>query len=112
MFSDKNWDTFDEWLEKYGPTNDPDGFSKWFIMMNRMEIIGLMVKRGFVDIELVDDIMSSGILVVWNKYESIVQGLRERYGIPQLLEYQEFLVEEIRKIVAQQHPDFKGKREP
>jgi hypothetical protein len=108
MFSDEVWDSPDEWLKKHGPINDPDGFSKWFMMMNAMEMWGLLVKRGFVELELVDDIMSSGILILWDKYEPVVQRLRELYGAPQLLEYQEFLVNEIRNIVAIQHPDFRG----
>jgi hypothetical protein len=109
MFSDETWDNPDEWLDKHGPTNDPDGFSKWFMTMNAMEMWGLLVKRGFVELELVDDIMSSGILILWDKYEAVVQRLRKLYGVPQLLEYQEYLVDEIRIVVDKQHPDYTGR---
>lgn len=110
VFSDKTWDTFDEWWEMYGPINNPDAFSKWFKMILAHETIGLLLKRDFLDIEVIDDLMSGAILMTWDRYEAIIDGLRERYGYPQLQEHQEYLANEIRKIVKNQHPDFEGKR--
>jgi hypothetical protein len=109
VFTEKKWDSFDEWWEQNGATNNPDIFARWFKMMYTHELFGLMAKRGFLDIEIIDDLMSGGILMIWDRYGPIVEGMREKYGYPQLQEHQEYLVNEIRKIVNKQHPNFQGK---
>lgn len=110
IFSDKTWDTFDEWWELYGPTKNPDAFAKWLHAMLTYEIIGVLLKRGFLDIEVIDDLMSGGTLMIWDRYGSIIEGLRERFGYPQLQEHQEYMASEIRKIVNKQHPDYEGRK--
>ena len=98
---------FDDWWEKYGPENNMEFFKRWFSMMLFYEEIGILVKRKLIDPTFVDDMMSGPILLVWEKYELINRGIRERYGYPQWQEWQEYLTGEIRKIVDKQHPDFR-----
>ena len=111
LMTKREWSTFDEWWEKYGPENNVDKFTSWFKWMVTYEMYGIMLKRGFLDIELIDDIMSGMVLMVWDAYEPIILGFRKRFGYPQFQEYQEYLTTEIRKVVEQQHPDFEGRRQ-
>ena len=108
----KNWDTFDEWWEQNGLTTNPQAFGFWFKQMYGHEMYGLMVRRGFIDVSLVDDLFSGGVLMLWDKYGPIIEELRIRWGYPHLQEHQEYLVNEIRKIVETQHPDYKGTINP
>ena len=112
VWSEKTWDTFEEWWEQSGPTKNPEAFSKWFMTMLNYEMYGDLVKNGFLDINILDDLMSGGVLLTWDRFEPIIVGLRERYGYPHLQEHQEYLVNEIRKIVERQHPDYTGQYTP
>ena len=97
---------FDAWWQKYGPGNNMEFFRRWFSMLVFMEGIGIQIGRGLLDVAVVDDMMSGPILICWDRYEPIIKGIRERYGYPQFQEHQEYLVEEIRKIVNRQHTDY------
>jgi hypothetical protein len=55
------------------------------------EGLGLMVKRGTAPLDLVDDLVSSDILVAWPKFEPIIGGYRKAMASPQTLEWFEFL---------------------
>jgi len=96
----------DSWWQKYGPVNNMEFFKRWFSMLVFMEGIGIQIKRGLLDPSVVDDMMSGPILICWDRYEPIIKGIREKYGYPQFQEYQEYLVDEIRKIVNKQHSDY------
>ena len=109
VFGEQTWETFEEWWEKYGVVNNPKAFGHWFRVMYIHEMFGVMVRRGLLDISLVDDVFSGGVLMLWNKYKPVVLGMRELFGYPQLQEHQEYLVNEIQKIVDKQHSDFVGK---
>jgi hypothetical protein len=82
-------------------------FKRWFSMQVFFEGVGILVNRKLVDPTFVDDLMSGPIMLVWEKYESINMGIRERYGYPQWQEWQEYLTREIQNIVQRQHPDFR-----
>ncbi len=109
VFSEQTWNSFDEWWEIFGPTNNPDAYAKWFKVMVDYEIYGVLLKRGFLDINIIDDAISGGVLMIWDKYRPIIEGIRERMGYPQFQKHQEYLTNEIRKIVNKQHPDYEGK---
>lgn len=110
LFSDSKWNSFDEWCEMYNPETNPKGFTDWFKGMMTMEIYGVLVKRGIITIDLIDDMMSGYVLWAWDTYGHIIEEMRQRFGYPQLQEHQEYLSEEIRKIVAKQHPDYRGRK--
>jgi hypothetical protein len=97
---------FDEWWEKYGPENNMEFFVRWYRGIVFYESIGILVKNGIVDLSLVDDLMSGPVLITWERYKPIIMGIREKYGYPHFQEWQEYLVNEVRKIVNRQHPDF------
>ena len=111
ILKEKDWTTFDEWWDKYGAVNNPPFFAIWMKLMITYEMYGVLLKRGFLDIEIIDDIMSGAVLMMWDFYGPVILGFREHYGYPQFQEHQEYLTDEIRKVVAQQHPEFKGSKQ-
>jgi len=104
-----NWDDYQDWYRKYGPETNP----KWFTSMQSIhaffEGIGVLVKRGLIDITLVDDMMSSNIIVTWEKFRPLIYEIREEWGVPQMWEWVEYLYGEIRNIMVEQHPELKDK---
>jgi hypothetical protein len=67
----------------------------------------VLVYRNFIDVSLVDDMMSSFVFGFWEKYESIIKNNRERLNTPQILEWAEYLYIEVRKVAERQHPELK-----
>lgn len=107
----KDWSSSEEWWERNGPENNIEAFSKWLYFMAKFEMYGIMVKKGFMDLQLVDDTFSGAILMAWELYEPIIMHVRENLGYPQFQEFQEYLTDEIKGLVEKHHPDFEGKRQ-
>lgn len=68
-------------------------------MISFYDGIGVLVKIGFVDVNLASDIMSGSITRPWERFEPAIRGMREQYDCPQKREYLEFLHTEIKPIV-------------
>ena len=111
MLSETIWlqdtEDFDEWWEKYGPENNMEFFKRWYSMQVFFEGVGILIKRKLIDPTFVDDLMSGPIMIAWEKYGFIHKRIRERDNFPQWQEWQEYLTNEIGKIVERQHPDFR-----
>ena len=69
------------------------------------EGIGLYVKRGLIDVSLVDDLMSGAYVRFWLKFQPIFVEMRIRQNFPQMLEWIEYLYNELKPIVETQHPE-------
>lgn len=90
------WKDYDDFDKKYGSGN-LEAFSNAFSVLAYFEGIGVLVKRKLIDIELVDDLMSTSILWYWEKTAPIVVESRKRLNRPQLLEWSEYLYGEMLK---------------
>jgi hypothetical protein len=101
------WDDYHDFIEKYGPDTNPDAWSKLISMGQFFEGIGVLVKRGFIDPALVDDLLSGPIIQFWEKTEPFFVEMREVMKWPQAGEWLEYLYNQIKPIVVQQHPELK-----
>ena len=61
------------------------------------EGIGVLVKRGLIDIALVADMTSVYIINIWESIESWVMWRRETDNLPQLLKWFEYLYHTMQK---------------
>ena len=61
------------------------------------EGIGVLVKRKLVNMDLVDDLLSSDIVSTWEKMKPLAEGIRKRSAHPQALEWFEYLYNEMKK---------------
>jgi hypothetical protein len=91
------WDDFDDWMQKFGPFGDLDSFSSYVAVCAYFEGIGVLVKRKFLDTELVNDMLSSQIMLFWEKIEEITINYRKLLNRSQLWEWFEYLYNEIKK---------------
>jgi len=92
-----SWRDFDDWMERYGPEKNPEAFSIWLSVPLYFEGVGVLLYRKMIDIALVDDLLSSEILVLWQKIEPVVKEYRIRMNRPQLFEYFEYLYEQMKR---------------
>jgi hypothetical protein len=83
----ENWD---DYHEKYGSA-ELTAVGMFF------EGIGILLKRKLIDIELVDDMFTSDIKWTWEKVEDIIVEARQVRNQPEILEWFEYLHNEMRK---------------
>jgi hypothetical protein len=102
-FQEWQWNDYDDYVRKY--ESDVNSLSLRTTIGKYYEGIGVLVKRGLVDPTFVDDLMSTGILRYWEKFEPIVRETRARSDWPQRAEYQEYLYNQIKKVAESQHPE-------
>jgi hypothetical protein len=100
-----DWDDYQDWYHKYGPETNPDGWSSMQSVHAFFEGIGVLVNRGLIDIKMVDDMMSSNIIITWEKFRPLIYQIREEWNVPQMWEWVEYLYDEIRNIMVAEHPE-------
>jgi hypothetical protein len=93
---------------KYG-FSDSEEFSKLDLVGTFFEGVGVMVKRGLIDVTLVDDLMSGHVVSSWERFEPIIMDIRVTMNWPQCLEWWEYLYREVKGIGEEQHPEVIGK---
>ena len=106
--SEWKWTNFDDFRESIDPKKNPEDSADFNKVLYYWESIGVLAKRGYIDVNLVDDLMSGLTLYVWDKIEPMVLEWRARYQYPQFQEFHEYLAKEVRRIVYDQHPDYQG----
>lgn len=99
MFMIWEFDDYDDFFNKYGPDSAPDEHAIWDMFCSHFEGIAVLVRRGLIDSELVYDLMYASIIKFWEKYETILLGLRERSG-PKTWEDLEYLYNEMKRLQA------------
>jgi hypothetical protein len=78
------WRDFEDYLTKYDEKVNPESFRKISRVGTFFEGIGVLVKRGFIDAAIVDDMMSMFIIGWWEKYEPIYIGYRKVWNTHRL----------------------------
>jgi hypothetical protein len=104
LFTQWEWKDFDDFEEKYG---DAESYSKHMSAGCYYEGIGVLVQRGLIDVEIVDDLLSGYIIRFWEKFKPVNDVWRERLEWPQSYEWLEYLYNQIKPIVEEQHPELK-----
>ena len=100
-------DNYDDYVAKYGYTANPDAAILHAKVNMYLEGIGVLVKRELIDPSLVDDLMSSIVVIYWEKYRPYVYDYRVRRDLHQMSEYVEYLYNQIKPIVERQHGELK-----
>jgi len=61
------------------------------------EGIGVLLRRKLIDIGLVDDLLTAPIKVTWEKMKPVAEGYRKELNLPTVMEYFEYLYNEMQK---------------
>ena len=101
MFNDivynYRWTDYEDWLSKYGPDSNLEAWSSFSSVGNFFDGLGVLVHRELIDISLVDDLMSSSVIWLWEKTEPVIRERRVRRNRPQIWEWVEYLYNCIRE---------------
>ena len=96
----REWNDFDEYMEKYGPYTHPEETAMYESQVSYMEGLGILVQENMVDSDIVNKLAGRRILQTWQKFEQIIREVRlmEPGPGPDYCESFEFLANEIIKI--------------
>lgn len=90
------WKDFDDFWKKYGPETNSEAFNKWDSMGTYFRGIGVLVKRKLIDLNLVNELMGTSIILHWEKSGPVMKQFRDRYW-PHAYEWFEYLYNEMKK---------------
>ena len=91
------WSDYDDWLRNYGPDTNPEAWASLNSVGYFFDGIGVLIHKNLIDIQLVDDLMSSGVIWLWEKTEPIIRERRVRRNRPQIWEWVEYLYYRIKE---------------
>lgn len=92
---DQEYEDYADYMKRYGtkPEFKAAGSTVDFFF----EGVGVLVKRKLVSMDLVDDLLSTDILLTWEKRKSTIEGYRKKFSRPQAWEWFEYLFNEMKK---------------
>ena len=99
------WSSFEDFEAKYGGLRNPKKWRSLTYIGNFFEGVGILVKNGFIDASLVDDLMSGYVVRFWQRYEPYFREARVRHGSPTIAEFMEYLYCAVYRIYLEQHPE-------
>jgi len=92
---------YDEYMEKHFKTRENIDF----VLIGRyLGGVGVLVKKGLIDISLVYDLLRHQFKWIWEKYEPVIQGRRKDIDDPTIWGTIEHTYNELIKF-EEQHPD-------
>jgi hypothetical protein len=72
---------YDEFIEKYGPVSNPEGYNKVVKVLWLFTEMGTLVHRGYITIEDVNHLISNNPILAWEKFGPIIEISRvKRYS--------------------------------
>jgi hypothetical protein len=103
IFYDWSWSDFDDYMAKYGKSNI-DARTKMTVVFGFFEGLGIMVRRGLINADLVYEFNYNSIIGFWERYSPNVSALRQSFNSPQFYEPIEWLYGEMKRLqVAKGH---------
>ena len=94
------WTDINDYQAKYGADTNPEHYAKLVVLLNKIDYIGLLLKNGLLDRDLVFQIMTITPTLVWNKFEDVIKYSREFYNRPMFPGIQ-YLAEECDKYMTE-----------
>jgi len=94
------WDSFDDFNAKYSYPNNKESHVKWARHFANLEGLGILLKKGLIDAELVYDSQYVSIIGFWEKFLPVIEKIRLRYA-PHMYEDPEYLYNEMIRMRAE-----------
>jgi hypothetical protein len=99
-FLSADWKTAEDYKKMYGLNTKTE--AKVSAVGYPLESIGVLVKKGLIDVSLVDDLMSWIIISFYERYLPVLD--EDRKSNPASGEFVEYLYSEVKAIRDKQHP--------
>ena len=98
MLMEWQWDDYEDFHNKYGRNGDPESWAIFDTTLTWLDGIGILVKRGHLDPELVNETLFLLIEKGWEKYSPIIQETRKEFNSPQIWINFEYLYNAIKPL--------------
>ena len=92
---DSHWEDYDDFEKKYGSDNNPDFASVRFTSWNYYEGIGVLLRKGMIELDLTYRLLGVYTLMHWFKWETIIKKMRRSFVGSDFLENFEYLADEM-----------------
>ena len=89
-FLDLKITDYDEYVKTYG-------LKGLFKIFPFFEALGIILNRRMVSLDLVEQMYSQSIQIMWEKSKPIQEGLRKKYNQPKWGEWFDYLYDEVKK---------------
>ena len=91
------WKTFDDYMEKYGGiTGNIELAAALESWLSYFDGLGILVKEGMIDLDMVYNVSFSRILFLWFKFETIIKEFRKSpWNMPDYCQNFEYLANKI-----------------
>ena len=99
------WTDYHDFEIKYGSDNNPDNYAKRQVVWGQYETIGLALKRGYVDRDLIFERLGNVPVVYWVKFGDVMKEIRRRYNQPLSYVNFEYLAEDCVKYMQEKGID-------
>ena len=94
----KNWTNTEEFRQHFDPIEQPEAFAKYVFIGTRYQNLGLMLRQGNIDPDLIFRIFSPMVVIqIWEKIRDVEVNTRERFNHPTHYEDFEYLYDEAKK---------------
>ena len=88
---------YDDFIKRYGKIHSDRPEQTAFLAVgNYFEGLGLLAKRGLVDVDLIYEFWTGDIADIWNKIKPLIEGMRRESKFPVALNI-EYLYNEMKK---------------
>ena len=99
----REWIDYDDYNKKYGRFTNPSAQAKGSSIGLFFEGLGILLQKGFLDVDIVGRLMSSPIRFYWSKYEPLFHEMRARMADnEEIMTYAEYLYDEVERRYKQQ----------
>ena len=95
------WNDFEDFEKKYGSENNLEATAKRFSVWQDYNLIGLMLRKGLVEADVLCDMGVQGVIFLWEKYKPIIEEERKRYMSMNFLSDFEYLAGEMLRVVTE-----------
>jgi len=90
------YENLTDWLKKYGPNEAREYYASWTRVGRFFDGVGILVRKGLIDVDLVIEELRELILFSWDKMRPWVIEVRAEMKSPHTWENFEYLAEEAR----------------
>jgi len=97
MIGSLEYKNYNDFVEKYGmPSAEKPVWTALYMAINYLNEVGMLLHRGFIDIESVDELFGYRVAVFWEKLKPLIEGWRKQLN-PQVAKWFEYLYNEMKK---------------
>ena len=89
------WDGVEDYYARFGPESNLEAYSEHMFIWQRFDSLGLLLRKGVIDIDFLGDVLMASALSTWEKYAPIISEARTRFGQPGMWSGFEFLADQV-----------------